>query len=68
MSFLDGNPIEMICKPNFDHVQSLGGQVQINSRLQKIELNNDGTVKCFLLVNKNIVEGDVYVSTMPVDI
>lgn len=68
MAFLDGNPPERLCKPIVDHVQSLGGQIQINSRLQKIELNNDGTVKHFLLANGSIVEGDVYVSAMPVDI
>jgi 15-cis-phytoene desaturase len=65
MAFLDGNPPERLCKPIVDHVQSLGGQIQINSRLQKIELNNDGTVKHFLLANGSIVEGDVYVSAMP---
>ncbi|KAH9305401.1 hypothetical protein KI387_009805, partial [Taxus chinensis] len=68
MAFLDGNPPERLCKPIVDHVQTLGGQVQINSRLQKIELNNDGTVKHFVLSNGNIVEGDAYVSAMPVDI
>lgn len=68
MAFLDGNPPERLCKPIVDHVQSLGGQLQLNSRLQKIELNNDGTVKHFLLANGDIVEGDVYVSAMPVDI
>lgn len=68
MAFLDGNPPERLCKPIVDHVQSLGGQLQINSRLQKIELNNDGTVKHFLLANGSIVEGDIYVSAMPVDI
>lgn len=68
MAFLDGNPPERLCKPIVDHVQSFGGQLQINSRLQKIELNNDGTVKDFLLANGSIVEGDVYISAMPVDI
>lgn len=68
MAFLDGNPPERLCKPIVDHVQSLGGQLQINSRLQKIELNNDGTVKHFLLANGSIVEADIYVSAMPVDI
>lgn len=68
MSFLDENPPERLRKPIVDHVQTLGGQLQLNSRLQKIELNNYGTVKHFLLANGDIVEGDVYVSAMPVDI
>ncbi|GLJ11192.1 hypothetical protein SUGI_0146010 [Cryptomeria japonica] len=68
MAFLDGNPPERLCKPIVDHVQSLGGHIQMNSRLQKIELNHDGTVKHFVLSSGNIVEGDVYVSAVPVDI
>ena len=43
MAFLDGNPPERLCMPIVDHIQSLGGEVRLNSRIQKIELNNDGT-------------------------
>eukprot|EP01018_Ginkgo_biloba_P026863 Gb_34033 [translate_table: standard] len=67
MAFLDGNPPERLCKPIVDHVQSLGGQLRINSRLKKIELNKDSTVKHFVLADGSIIEGDVYVSAMPVD-
>jgi len=65
MAFLDGNPPERLCMPIVDHIQSLGGQVQLNSRLQKIELNSDGTVKHFVLGNGNIVRGDAYVVAAP---
>ncbi|KAA8540190.1 hypothetical protein F0562_024247 [Nyssa sinensis] len=68
MAFLDGNPPERLCMPIVDHIQSLGGQVQLNSRIQKIELNKDGTVKNFLLNNGNVIEGDAYVIATPVDI
>lgn len=68
MAFLDGNPPERLCQPIVDYFTARGGQLQINSRLQKIELNEDGTVKHFVLTNGEIVEGDVYVSAMPVDI
>uniref|UniRef100_A0A5B7CD51 Phytoene dehydrogenase n=1 Tax=Davidia involucrata TaxID=16924 RepID=A0A5B7CD51_DAVIN len=68
MAFLDGNPPERLCKPMVDHIQSLGGQVRLNSRIQKIELNKDGTVKSFVLNNGNVIEGDAYVIATPVDI
>lgn len=65
MAFLDGNPPERLCSPIVDHIQSLGGEVRLNSRLQKIELNNDGTVKSFILNNNNVIEADAYVSAAP---
>ncbi|CAA7401158.1 unnamed protein product [Spirodela intermedia] len=68
MAFLDGNPPERLCTPIVDHIQSLGGRVQLNSRIQKIELNPDKTVKQFVLSNGNVIRGDVYVFATPVDI
>ncbi|KAG7547658.1 FAD/NAD(P)-binding domain superfamily [Arabidopsis suecica] len=68
MAFLDGNPPERLCMPIVDHIRSLGGEVQLNSRIKKIDLNNDGTVKSFLLTNGSTVEGDAYVFAAPVDI
>lgn len=65
MAFLDGNPPERLCKPIVDHIKDLGGEVRLNSRIQKIELNNDGTVKRFLLTNGDMIEGDVYVFATP---
>lgn len=65
MAFLDGNPPERLCLPIVNHIQSLGGEVRLNSRIQKIELNKDGTVKNFLLNNGNVIEGDVYVFATP---
>ncbi|PKA64026.1 Phytoene dehydrogenase, chloroplastic/chromoplastic [Apostasia shenzhenica] len=68
MAFLDGNPPERLCQPMVDHILSLGGEVRLNSRIQKIELNSDGTVKHFLLSNGSIITGDAYVFSTPVDI
>ncbi|MCO5548893.1 hypothetical protein L7F22_002355 [Adiantum nelumboides] len=68
MAFLDGSPPERLCQPIVDYFSAKGGQLHMNSRLQKIELNDDATVKHFVLSNGKIVEGDVYVSAMPVDI
>ncbi|KAL1078281.1 hypothetical protein V6Z11_D10G150000 [Gossypium hirsutum] len=68
MAFLDGNPPERLCMPIVNHIESLGGEVRLNSRIKKIELNEDGTVKTFLLNNGNTIEGDAYVVATPVDI
>uniref|UniRef100_A0A803KQS6 Phytoene dehydrogenase n=1 Tax=Chenopodium quinoa TaxID=63459 RepID=A0A803KQS6_CHEQI len=68
MAFLDGNPPERLCMPIVEHIESLGGEVRLNSRLQKIKLAQDGTVDSFLLTNGKEVRGDAYVSAAPVDI
>ncbi|KAK9734366.1 hypothetical protein RND81_04G134900 [Saponaria officinalis] len=68
MAFLDGNPPERLCMPIVEHIKSLGGEVQLNSRLQKIELNEDGIVKSFQLTNGKVITGDAYVCATPVDI
>ena len=65
MAFLDGNPPERLCQPIVDYFSARGGELRMNSRLQKIELNKDGTVKHFLLTDGTIVKGDIYVSAMP---
>ncbi|KAK6911779.1 Amine oxidase [Dillenia turbinata] len=68
MAFLDGNPPERLCKPIVDHIHSLGGEVRLNSRIQRIELNTDRTVRHLVLSNGNVIEGDAYVIATPVDI
>nr|BBQ09387.1 phytoene desaturase [Lithospermum erythrorhizon]FAA01286.1 TPA: phytoene desaturase [Lithospermum erythrorhizon] len=68
MAFLDGNPPERLCMPIVDHIQSRGGEVRLNSRIKRIELNEDGTVNSFLLTNGSVVQGDAFVFATPVDI
>ncbi|KAK4479212.1 hypothetical protein RD792_014723 [Penstemon davidsonii] len=68
MAFLDGSPPERLCKPIADHIQSRGGQVRLDSRIRKIDLNEDGTVKGFILSNGDVIKADAYVFATPVDI
>ncbi|CAD6209882.1 unnamed protein product [Miscanthus lutarioriparius] len=68
MAFLDGNPPERLCMPIVDHIRSRGGEVHLNSRIKKIELNPDGTVKHFVLSDGTQITGDAYVCATPVDI
>ena len=65
MAFLDGNPPERLCMPIVDHIQSRGGEVHLNSRIKKIELNPDGTVKHFALSDGTQITGDAYVCATP---
>ncbi|KAL6563348.1 hypothetical protein OROHE_005935 [Orobanche hederae] len=68
MAFLDGNPPERLCLPIVDHIGSRGGEVRMNSRIQKVELNKDGSVESFVLNDGNVIKGDAYVFATPVDI
>lgn len=72
MAFLDGSPTERLCQPLVDYISERGGQVRLNAPLKEILLNENGTVKGFLLRGLNgavdeICTADIYVSAMPVD-
>ncbi|GKV28591.1 hypothetical protein SLEP1_g37614 [Rubroshorea leprosula] len=42
--------------------------IALNRFLQKMELNDDGTLKSFVLSGGDVIEGDAYVFATPVDI
>ncbi|MDJ0659757.1 MAG: 15-cis-phytoene desaturase [Crocosphaera sp.] len=72
MAFLDGSPTERLCQPLVDYISERGGEVRLNAPLKEILLNDDNTVKGFLLRGLNgepdqLFEADLYVSAMPVD-
>lgn len=68
MAFLDGAPPERLCQPIVDHVLKRGGELRMNARVQKLVLNPDNSVKCLKMVDATEIEGDVYLSAVPVDI
>ncbi|MFB2938499.1 15-cis-phytoene desaturase [Aerosakkonemataceae cyanobacterium BLCC-F154] len=73
IAFLDGSPTERMCQPLADYITQRGGEVRINSPLKEIVLNEDGTVKHFVIRGLNgapdeILTADVYVSAMSVDV
>ncbi|MFB2881191.1 15-cis-phytoene desaturase [Floridanema aerugineum] len=73
IAFLDGSPTERMCQPLADYITQRGGEVRINSPLKEIVLNEDGTVKHFVIRGLNgapdeILSADVYVSAMSVDV
>lgn len=68
MAFLDGNFPERLCQPMAEEIQKHGGEIRTKQRLKEIVLNKDDTVKHFLMQDGSQIEGDLYVSAMPVDI
>jgi 15-cis-phytoene desaturase len=72
MAFLDGSPTERLCQPMVDYITERGGEVRLNSPLKEILLNDDQSVRGFLLrglegVEDQVLTADLYVSAMPVD-
>ena len=72
VAFLDGSPTERLCQPMVDYITERGGEVRLNAPLKEIVLNEDGTVKEFLLrgldgAADEVLKADIYVSAMSVD-
>ncbi len=72
MAFLDGAPPERLCQPMVDYITERGGEVHLNKPLKEILLNEDGTVKGYLIrgldgAADEVITADLYVSAMPVD-
>jgi 15-cis-phytoene desaturase len=72
MAFLDGSPTERLCQPIVDYITERGGEVRLNAPIKEFVLNEDGTVKHFLIrglegAPDEVFTADLYVSAMPVD-
>ena len=72
VAFLDGSPTERLCQPMVDYITERGGEVRLNAPLKEILLNEDNSVRGFLLRGLNGAEdetitADIYVSAMSVD-
>lgn len=72
MAFLDGAPPERLCQPMVDYVTERGGEVRLKTPLKEILLNEDNTVRGFLIrgldgAEDEILTADLYVSALPVD-
>jgi 15-cis-phytoene desaturase len=73
IAFLDGSPTERLTQALVDYISDRGGRVQLNAPLKEIVLNDDKTVKHFVIQGLNgapteILTADVYVSAMSVDV
>ena len=72
IAFLDGSPTERLCQPMVDYIIERGGEVRLNAPLKEILLNEDNSVRGFLMRGLNGAEdetitADIYVSAMSVD-
>ncbi len=72
VAFLDGSPTERLCQPMVYYITARGGEVRLNAPLKEIVLNDDGTVREYLLRGLNgaadeVLQADIYVSAMSVD-
>ena len=72
MAFLDGSPTERLCQPLVDYITERGGEVHLNAPIKEFLLNEDESVKGFLIRGINgepdyTLSADIYVSAMPVD-
>jgi 15-cis-phytoene desaturase len=72
MAFLDGAPTERLCQPMVDYITERGGEVRLNAPVKEFLLNDDGTVRGFLIrglhgAEDEILTADMYISAMPVD-
>ncbi|AFZ36798.1 phytoene desaturase [Stanieria cyanosphaera PCC 7437] len=72
VAFLDGSPTERLCQPMVDYIKARGGDVKLNAPLKEIFLNEDKTVKGFLIrgldgADDQLITADIYVSAMSVD-
>jgi 15-cis-phytoene desaturase len=72
VAFLDGSPTERLCQPMVDYITARGGEVRLNAPLKEILLNQDQTVKGFLIrgldgTDDQLITADAYVSAMSVD-
>lgn len=73
IAFLDGSPTERLCQPIVDHIAANGGEVHLKKPLKQILLNDDNTVKGFLIrgldgAPDEVITADRYVSAMSVDV
>jgi 15-cis-phytoene desaturase len=73
IAFLDGAPPERLCQPLVDYITERGGKVLTEKPLKEIVLNEDNSVKHFVMRGLNgaadeIVTADAYVAAMSVDV
>ncbi|RZM78890.1 15-cis-phytoene desaturase [Leptolyngbya iicbica] len=73
VAFLDGAPPERLCQPMVDYVTEHGGEVLLNKPLRQILLNEDNTVKGYLVrglegAEDEVITADAYVCATSVDV
>jgi zeta-carotene desaturase len=65
-AFFKKNPNDSMIEPMRRYITSHGGKVFTKSRVERFDLNDDGTVKQVRLSDGRLIQADAYVSAMPV--
>jgi len=65
-AFFRKNPGDSMIEPMRQYIQSKGGKIFIDAKLNRFELNSDETIKCAVLQDGHKIEADAYVSALPV--
>ena len=65
-AFFRKNPGDSMIEPMRQYIQSKGGRIFVDAKLNRFELNSDETIKHAVLQDGHIIEADAYISALPV--
>ncbi len=65
-AFFCKNPGDSMIEPMRQYIQTRGGRIFVDAKLNRFELNSDETVKCAVLQDGQKIEADAYISALPV--
>jgi len=65
-AFFRKNPGDSMIEPMRQYIQSKGGRIFVDAKLNRFELNSDESIKGALLQDGHKIEADAYISALPV--
>ena len=65
-AFFRKNPGDSMIEPMRQYIQTRGGRIFVDAKLNRFELNSDETVKRAVLQDGQKIEADAYISALPV--
>jgi len=65
-AFFRKNPGDSMIEPMRQYIQTRGGRIFVDAKLNRFELNSDETVKHAVLQDGQKIEADAYISALPV--
>ncbi len=65
-AFFRKNPGDSMIEPMRQYIQSKGGRIFVDAKLNRFELNSDETIKHAVLQDGHTINADAYISALPV--
>ncbi|NMW20816.1 MAG: NAD(P)-binding protein [Chlorobiaceae bacterium] len=65
-AFFRKNPGDSMIEPMRQYIQSKGGRIFVDAKLNRFELNSDESIKLAVLQDGHKIEADAYISALPV--